>query len=356
MKALILAAGKGTRLRPLTNTIPKHLLPVGKKPILFHVLDYIKAAGIKDIGIVVSPDSGPYIEEAIGTVTEWRGKITFIVQPEPLGLAHAVKVAQGFLDSSPFLMFLGDNLIQEGVKDFLDKFHASNSHASILLKEVPNPKAFGVAELDSLGRVMHLVEKPKKPKSNLAIIGVYLFTPEIHKAVAQIKPSWRGELEITDAIQKLLEMGKEIRSHLLRGWWLDIGSNDGLIEANRVVLDGFSKRDIKGEVDSQSRIVGRVQIEEGTKLESSIVQGPVFIAASCQIKNSVIKPFTNIRAGTVVEDSSLERSVILENCQILKIKHLADSVIGKNTILAGQGKSPEKLRLFIGDDCTVELE
>jgi glucose-1-phosphate thymidylyltransferase len=356
VKALILAAGKGTRLRPLTNTVPKHLLPVGNKPILFHVLDYIKATDINDIGIVVAPDSGPYIEEAVGTDSEWVGKITFIVQPEPLGLAHAVKVAQGFLGDSPFLMLLGDNLIQEGVKDFLGEFHASNSDASILLKEVPDPKAFGVAELDSSGRVVHLVEKPKKPKSNLAIIGVYLFTAEIHKAIAQTKPSWRGELEITDAIQKLLEMGKEIRSHLLRGWWLDIGSNDGLIEANRVVLDAFLKRDIKGEVDSQSRTFGRVQIGEGTKLENSLVQGPAFIAANCRIKNSLIKPFTNIRAGTVAEDSSLEHSVILENCQILKIKHLADSVIGRNTVLAGQGKSPEKIRLFIGDDCKVELE
>ena len=218
MKALVLAAGKGTRLKPLTNTVPKHLLPVGDKPVLFHVLNYVKEAGIKDIGIVISPDSGPYIEEAIGTGSEWGGQITFIVQAEPLGLAHAVKVAQGFLGDSPFLMLLGDNLVQEGVKDFLNEFHTSNSDASILLREVSDPRAFGVAELDSSGRVVHLVEKPKKPKSNLAIIGVYLFTAEIHKAIAQTKPSWRGELEITDAIQKLLEMGKEIRSHLLRGW------------------------------------------------------------------------------------------------------------------------------------------
>ena len=356
MKALVLAAGKGTRLRPLTNTVPKHLLPVGNKPILFHVLDYINEAGIKDIGIVVSPDSGPYIKEAVGNGSKWGGQITFIVQHEPLGLAHAVKVAQGFLSDSPFLMFLGDNLIQEGVKSFLDKFQNSNSDASILLKEVPDPRAFGVAELDSSGKVVNLVEKPKTPKSNLAITGIYLFTSKIHEAIARIKPSGRGELEITDAIQKLLEMGKEIKSHLVRGWWLDIGSNDGLIEANRVVLDTFLKRDNDGEVDSQSRIVDRVQIGEGTKLENSLVRGPVFIAANCQIKNSRIKPFTNIRTGTVVEDSSLENSVILENCQILKIERLADSIIGRNTVLAGRGKSLGKLRLFIGDDCKVELE
>jgi len=356
MKALVLAAGKGTRLKPLTNTVPKHLLPVGAKPILFHVLDYIIEAGIKDIGIVISPDSGPYIEEAVGDGKQWGASITFISQREPLGLAHAVKVAQDFLGGSPFLMFLGDNLIQGGVKDFLEEFQASDSDASILLKEVTDPRAFGVAELDSSGKVIHMVEKPKEPRSNLAIIGVYLFTPEIHKAIAQTKPSWRGELEITDAIQRLLEMGKEIRSHVLQGWWLDIGSNDGLIEANRVLLDAFLSRNIKGEVDSQSRIEGRVQIEEGTELGNSSIQGPVLIGANCRITGSVIKPFTNIRAGTVVRDSSLERSVILDNCQILGIKHLTDSVIGRNTVLAGQGKSPEKLRLFIGDDCTVELE
>ena len=329
---------------------------MGDKAVLFHVLNYAKEAGIKDIGVVVSPESGPYIEEAIGTGSEWGGQITFIVQPEPLGLAHAVKVAQGFLGDSPFLMLLGDNLVQEGVKNFVDEFHTSNSDASILLREVSDPRAFGVAELDSSGKVIHMAEKPKNPKSNLAIIGVYLFTAEIHKAIAQTKPSWRGELEITDAIQKLLEMGKEIRSHLLRGWWLDIGSNDGLIEANRVVLDAFLKRDIKGAVDEQSRIVGRVEIGEATKIENSLVQGPVFIAANCRIKNSLVKPFTNIRAGTVICDSCLERSVILENCQILKIKHLANSVIGKNAILAGQGKGSVKIRLFIGDDCKVELE
>jgi glucose-1-phosphate thymidylyltransferase len=356
VKALILAAGKGTRLRPITNTIPKHLLPVGNKPILFHVLDYIEEAGIKDIGVVVSPDSRPYIEEATGTDPEWGGKITFIVQPEPLGLAHAVKVAQGFLGDSPFVMLLGDNLVQGGIKDFLSEFHASSSDASILLKEVPDPRAFGVAELDSSGQVVHLVEKPKKPRSNLAIIGVYLFTAEIYKAISQTKPSWRRELEITDAIQKLLETGKEVRSHILRGWWLDIGSNEGLLEANRVVLDTFSKRDIEGEVDSQSDIVGKVQIGEGTKLENSRVQGPVFIGTNCRIKNSLIKPFTNIWTGTAVEDSTVEHSVILENCRISGIKHLADSVIGRNTILTGQGKSAEKVKLFIGDDCKVELE
>jgi glucose-1-phosphate thymidylyltransferase len=356
VKALVLAAGKGTRLRPLTNTVPKHLLPVGDKPLLFHVLDYIKDAGIKEVGIVVSPDSGPYIEEALAARRGWKKKATFIVQTEPMGLAHAVKVAHDFLGDSPFLMLLGDNLIQGGLKGFLGEFHTSGPDASILLKEVPNPSAFGVAELDSSGRVVHLEEKPKKPRSNLAIVGVYLFTAEIHKAIAEIRPSWRGELEITDAIQKLLDMGKQITSHVVHGWWLDIGSCEALIEANRIILDGFLKRNVKGEIDSHSHITGRVQIGEGTKCESSIIQGPVLIGANCRMRNSIIKPFTNIMAGTVVEESSLELSVILENCQISRIKCLAGSVVGRNTVLAAHGKNTEKMTMFVGDDSTVALE
>jgi glucose-1-phosphate thymidylyltransferase len=356
VKALVLAAGKGTRLKPLTNTIPKHLLPVGDKPLLFHVLDYIKDTGTKEIGVVISPDSGPYIEEALGTGQRWGGKLQFILQTEPLGLAHAVKVARGFLGDSPFLMVLGDNLIEGGVKDFVAESDIHGPDASILLKEVPDPAAFGVAELDASGRVVHLEEKPKKPRSNLAVVGVYLFTAEIHKAIAQIKPSWRGELEITDAIQKLVEMGKEITSHLVRGWWLDIGSNEALIEANRVVLDAFLKRDIKGTVDSQSRIIGRVRIGEGTTCENSVIRGPALIAANCRIKNSTIRPFTNIMAGAVVEHSCLERSLILENSQILRIKCLANSVVGRNTVLAAQGRSPKTIKVSLGDDDKVTLE
>lgn len=356
MKALVLAAGKGTRLRPLTNTLPKHLLPVANKAILFHVLDYIAEAGIKDIGIVVSPDSGPYIREAIGDGSRWGGQVSFILQTQPLGLAHAVKTAEDFLGDSPFIMFLGDNLFQEGIKDFLEEFVASKPDASILLKEVSDPRAFGVAELDPSGRVVHMVEKPEKPRSNLAIIGVYLFTPEIHKAIAQTKPSWRGELEITDAIQRLLEMGREVRSHILQGWWLDIGSNEGLIEANRVFLDAFLKRDITRAVSSHSTIEGRVQIGERTEIENSRVEGPVLIGPDCRIRNSVLKPFTSIGAGTLIEDSSLEQSVILENCQILRVRHLASSVIGRNTVLTGQGRGPDRMRVFAGDDCRMELE
>jgi len=355
MKALILAGGRGTRLRPITYTMAKHLLPVANKPILFYVLDQVSEAGITDIGIIISPETGSSIKEALAGGSRWGVKITYILQPEPGGLAHAVKIAQDFLGDSSFLLFLGDNLIQGGIMDFVGQFYASTPDALILLKEVPDPRAFGVAELDASGKIVRLTEKPEEPKSNLALVGVYLFTPEIHKAIAQIKPSPRGELEITDAIQKLLEMGRGIRSHVLQGWWLDTGTKDDLLEANCVVLDEFLKQDIKGDVDLLSRIAGRVEIRKGTRVENSLIRGPVSIAQDCRIRNSFIGSFTSIGAGTVIEDSSVEHSVILENCHILKIRRLADSVIGRNTNVVKQEQNFKATRLFVGDDARVEL-
>jgi glucose-1-phosphate thymidylyltransferase len=240
MKALVLCGGKATRLRPLTNTTAKHLLPVADKPILFYALEQIKEVGITDIGIIISPDTGKWIKEAIGDGSKWDVHVSYIVQSEPLGLAHAVMTAQGFLGSSPFLMFLGDNLIEDGIKEFVAGFNTHLPDALIMLKEVPDPRRFGVAEVNDQGEVIHLVEKPKATKSNLALVGVYLFSPQIHQAIAHTKPSERGELEITDAIQKLLEMGKAVRCHTLKGWWLDIGTKDDLSLANQIMRDNPS--------------------------------------------------------------------------------------------------------------------
>jgi len=352
MKALILCGGKGTRLEPLTHTKPKQLLPVANKPILFYVLEQIREAGIADIGIVISPDTGNWIKETVGDGSKWDARITYISQLESLGLAHAVKMAQDFLGDSCFLMFLGDNLIEGGVREFVDRF---NTDALILLKEVPDPRHFGVAELNENGEVVRLVEKPKEPKSNLAVLGIYLFSPEIHKAIAQLKPSWRGELEITDAIQKLLEMGKRVQSHTLAGWWLDAGTKDDLLQANRLMLDKFLKRDIKGSVDSQSQISGKVEIRQGTEVIGSTIRGPVSIAEDCRIKNSHVGPFTSISTGTVVEDSSVEHSVILENCCIRGIECLTNSVIGEGTHVLKREHNSKVISLFVGDDTRIEL-
>jgi glucose-1-phosphate thymidylyltransferase len=355
MKALVLCGGRGTRLRPVTYTLAKHLLPVANKPILFYVLEQIRQANIADIGIIMSPETSGEIKEAVGDGSRWGVRITYIIQSEPLGLAHAVKTAGDFLGDSPFLLFLGDDLIESGIKEFVDRFNSDAPEALILLKEVPDPRAFGVAELDASGRVLRLVEKPREPKSNLALVGVYLFTPEIHQAIAEIEPSGRGELEITDAIQKLLEMGKQVRSYILEGWWFDTGNKDDLLAANRVVLDNLLKRDIKGNIDSQSRVVGRVEIRRRTEVLASTIRGPASVAENCRIKNSVVGPFTSIGAGTVIEDSSIEYSVILENCRLYGIKRLIDSLIGRNTeVLTGEHKS-EGMSLFVGDDTRIKL-
>ena len=241
------------------------------------------------------------------------------------------------------------------VLGLVEEFNTAHPDALILLKEVPEPRAFGVAELDSLGKVLNVVEKPKEPKSNLALVGVYLFTPEIHQAIARIKPSWRGELEITDAIQDLLESGKEIRSHILTGRWLDIGNKDNLLEANRFVLENYLEQDIKGETDSQSQIVGRVEIRLGTKIENSIIRGPTSIAEDCRIRNSRIDPFTSIGAGTIIENSSIKHSVISEGCHVSEVEHLADSVIGRNAEVTRGKQNFQVVRLFISDDAKVEL-
>ena len=333
----------------------KQLLPVANKPILFYVLDQIREAGITDIGIIISPETGSYIKKAVGDGSKWNAQITYILQPEPLGLAHAVKTAQDFLGNSPFLMFLGDNLIQGGITQFVEQFSTSSPDALILLKAVKETHLFGIAELNGAGQVCHIEEKPKHPRSNLAVIGVYLFSPAVHEAIAHIKPSWRGELEITDTIQQLIDTGKNVQSYILDGWWLDTGKKDDLLEANRVVLDDFLKRDVKGEVDATSQIAGRVEIRPGTKIKNSTIRGPVSIAEECQIKNSFIGPFTSIGNRTVVENSSIEHSVLLEDCHILDIERLVDSIIGKGTEVIKGKQGFKALRLFLGDDAKVEL-
>ncbi len=357
MKALVLAGGKGTRLKPLTTTIPKQLVPVANKPIIFFVLDQIRDTGITDIGIIIAPDTGDSIKEAVGDGSKWNANITFIEQSEPKGLAHAVKTARDFLGDSPFLMFLGDNLVQKGITRFVEEFrrNANSIDSLILLKEVKETHLFGIAELNDKGQVFHIEEKPKQAKSNFAVIGVYVFSPVIHEAINQIKPSWRGELEITDAIQKVIDMGKKVQSHILDGWWLDTGKKDDLLEANRVVLDEFLQRDLKCEIGNDCHIMGRVEIGEGTIVSNSTIRGPVSIAENCRLTNCFIGPFTSIGSDTIIENCEIGHSVILDHCRIQNVERLIDSIIGRRTEVTSHQDNVKATRLFLGDDARVEL-
>lgn len=356
MKGLILSGGKGTRMRPITHTAAKQLLPVANKPILFYGIEALISAGIKDIGIIISPETGNDIKECVGDGSRWNIKITYILQDEPLGLAHAVKTARPFLGDDTFVMYLGDNLIKDGVGPLVKRFQEGGADAFLLLKEVPNPSSFGVALLDAEGRILKLEEKPKQPKSNLALVGVYLFHNKIHAAIDAIKPSARGELEITDAIQKLIEMGHRVDSHILQSWWLDTGKKDDMLEANRVVLDEMSDPSIEGTVDNTTKVSGRVSIGKGSELKNCTIRGPVVIGQDCKLEGTYIGPFTSIGDGAKVSFAEIEYCILRENCQILDFHgRIEDSLIGLNVELTRSHNKPIAYRLMLGDDSKVEV-
>lgn len=354
MKALVLAGGRGTRLRPLTYTVAKQLVPVANRPIIHYVMDQISVVGIKDVGIIISPDTGGQIKEALAG-NPWGFSFSFILQEEPKGLAHAVMVAQAFLRADPFLMYLGDNLIGQDIRAFVDEFQTSKPEAMILLKKVKNPRMFGVAEIDGEGNIKRLVEKPKEPPSNLALVGIYLFSPSIHAAIAEIKPSFRGELEITDAIQRLLDKNRIVKSFILERWWLDTGKKDDLLEANRVVLDELVSRELKGEVDEDSKVVGRVFLARRAQIKGSTIRGPADIGEGTVIRGSFIGPYTSIGNNSIIENSSLEHSVILDGARITNIERLEDSVVGRKAVVSGVDQNSRALRLMIGDDAEVKI-
>ena len=363
MKGLILSGGAGTRLRPITHTSAKQLVPIANKPILFYGIESMKAAGITDIGIVVG-DTRNEIIAAVGDGSRFGVRVTYIAQDAPLGLAHCVLIAREFLGDDDFVMYLGDNMLEQGLGQFVERFAAERegslwAHApavaQILLKEVPNPTAFGVAAVDDQGRVVRLVEKPKDPPSNLALVGVYLFTARIHDAVAAIEPSPRGELEITDAIQWLIDQGDGVRHEILRGWWIDTGKKDPLLECNRMVLDTLEAK-VAGDVDADSIVEGRVVIEDGAALVNSRVRGPAIIGAGSRIVNSYIGPYSSVAQGCEIVDSDLEHSVVLERSRIIGVTRLTDSLIGRDVEVLRSQVRPAATRMMLGDDSRVELE
>ena len=354
MKGLILSGGKGTRLYPLTFTSAKQLIPVANKPVLFRVIEAIHDANITDIGIVVG-DTAEEIQAAVGQGDRWGVRITYIHQEQPLGLAHAVKVSQDFLGDDRFVMFLGDNVIQGGISGLIEQFAESEWHSQIVLTQVSHPEQYGVAELDEEGSILRLVEKPKEPKSDLALVGIYMFDAHIHEAVDQITPSWRGELEITDAIQWLVEHEYRVYPYVHQGWWIDTGRPGDMLDANGLVLEELKPK-VEGSVDHDSEVDGRVTVQKGASIINSVVRGPTIIGEGTRIVNSYVGPFTSIYHDVVIENSEIERSIVLEHSSIKDIPaRIQDSLIGRKVSLIRSPIKPKAYKLTLGDYSQVGI-
>lgn len=363
VKGLILAGGKGTRLRPITHTSAKQLVPVANKPILFYGIEHMAEVGITEIGIIIG-ETGDDVRAAAGDGSRWGVEITYLPQDEPLGLAHCVLLAREFLGEDDFVMYLGDNMLQQGLEGIVARFHAAHDAAAaggpsapsahILLCPVPDPQRFGVAELDG-DHVVRLVEKPVDPPSDLAMVGVYLFTPAIHEGVAAIEPSARGELEIVDAVQWLIDQGHVVHHDVLEGWWLDTGKKDSLLEANRRALEAIEPR-VDGDVDAATDLDGRVVIESGATVVGSTIRGPAIIAAGATVTDSYIGPFTSVGADVTITGSEVENSVLLDRVRIEGVPRLVDSLIGRDSEVTRAGRRPQATRLLLGDHCSLDLQ
>jgi glucose-1-phosphate thymidylyltransferase len=353
MKALVLAGGSGTRLRPITHTYAKQLVPVANKPVLFYGLEAIRDAGITEVGIVVG-DTEAAIRSAVGSGRALGLDVTFIRQSAPLGLAHAVLESREFLGEDDFVMYLGDNFIVGGITGLVGEFRASRPDAHIMLTRVADPRQFGVAELDDAGQLIGLEEKPRHPKSDLALVGVYLFTPAIHEAVASLEPSWRGELEITEAIGWLVRHGRKVTSAIITGYWKDTGNVADMLEVNRIVLEG-ADRAVAGEVDTATELIGRVVVEAGATVHGSRIVGPAIIGAGTQVTGSYIGPFTSVAPGCVIADSEIEYSIVLEGASIRGVRRIEASLIGHHVEVTPAPRVCQAHRLVLGDHSKVQI-
>jgi glucose-1-phosphate thymidylyltransferase len=353
MRGLILSGGKGTRLRPLTHTSAKQLVPVANKPVLFYGIEAMAAAGIDEVGIIIAPETGAEIQSAAGDGSAFGISIQYIEQDAPLGLAHALLTAEPFLGDSPFVMYLGDNLLRDGIVDLVETFRTEQPDALILLTPVPDPEHYGVAELDD-GRVARLIEKPKQPQTDLALVGVYMFNPSIFEAARSIEPSWRGELEITDAIQTLVDRGMRVDPHIVHGWWKDTGQVQDMLEANQLILDDLAER-VEGEL-IDSRVEGRVVIAEGARLERATVRGPAIVGRGSRITDAYIGPYTAIGDDVTITNAELEHSIVLSGSSISDMEYRIEaSLIGKNVRIGRGPALPKAYRFVVGDNADVQI-
>jgi glucose-1-phosphate thymidylyltransferase len=353
LKGLILSGGKGTRLRPITHTSAKQLVPVANRPVLFYGIQAMADAGIEEVGIIIAPETGDEIRTAAGNGDQFGVRITYIVQDEPAGLAHAVLTAEPFLGDSPFVMYLGDNLLQGGIEDLVQAFNDHRPEALILLTPVADPEHYGVAELRD-GAVVRLVEKPADPQTNLALVGVYMFTAAIHAAARAIAPSARGELEITDAIQHLVDRGCRVEPHIVKGWWKDTGRLEDMLAANRLVLETIETR-VDGElIDSQ--IDGRVIVEAGARLERTAVRGPAIIGAGATLVDCYIGPYTAVGEGCLIERAEVEHSILLTGSVVHHLGgRMESSLLGRNVRIGRDDRQPRAYRFLVGDNSEIGI-
>jgi glucose-1-phosphate thymidylyltransferase len=353
LKGLVLSGGKGTRLRPITHTSAKQLVPVANKPVLFYGLEAMAAAGIRQVGIIIAPETGEAIRDATGDGSRFGIEITYIEQDEPKGLAHAVLTAEPFLGRQPFVMYLGDNLLKDGITELVESFKRSEPDALILLTPVPDPEMYGVAELDG-DRVRRLIEKPAEPPSDLALVGVYMFSPVIFEAARTIGPSKRGELEITDAIQKLIDQGLRVDPHVVRGWWKDTGRLEDILEANRLILEDLKTR-VEGEL-VDAHVEGRVVIEPGARLERTLVRGPAIIGAGARLTDAYVGPYSAIDEDVIIERAEVEHSIVMAGSTICDLAgRMEASLIGSHVTIRRNNALPKAYRFMIGENSEVEI-
>jgi len=355
LKGLILSGGAGTRLRPITHTSAKQLVPVANKPVLFYGIEALVDAGVTEIGIIIAPETGEEIREMAGDGSAFGARITYILQDEPAGLAHAVLTAEEFIGGTPFVMYLGDNLLRDGLRGLVRTFREEGPDALILLTSVEDPEHYGVAELDGDGGIVRLIEKPKDPPSDLALVGVYLFGPAIFDAARALEPSWRGELEITEAIQALIDDGHRVHSEVVTGWWKDTGQLADMLEANRLVLEEL-ETSLEGEIDDESRVEGRVVIGAGAIVRGSVVRGPAVIGAGATIEGSFIGPYTSIGDEVRICRSEVEHSIVLAGSVVEDLgTRMEASLLGRNVKLTRSEGMPKTFRLLVGDNSEIEL-